>query len=472
MEENKYIKLWDSQQKIIKILRYSIDKTKRANNLSDMGTGKTIVALKLLYDLWFVDKIDNAIIIIRKANLKNWTEEIEKYDNFKGKRIIAFDGKPKSMRDATTADILIVGYEMFLSRGDWFLSNDIITDRTFIICDEASKLGGTQIKKRSVKGVTHYDVGSKRAIFIKNIAKDINPYMLFMTGTLISNSPLDAFNMLDIYYHGMYTNFFAFREMYCIFSKPKGGIRFIVGYKNLDLLEKDIRKVSVRLELEDCVEMPELVHEKRYIELKPKHRKIYNAYKTLGYVEIDGKLISGDDVLIHLLRGIQLASDPALLAGEWHKTKYDVLLEDLKEIGNNKLIIACHFIETVNMLYNELTKIGYKATKMYGGTKDKGQAEQEFRDISQILIGHRQTIGYGLNLQFCHYLINYENWYDVEAHQQCLRRINRAGQKHKMFIIDYIAKDTVDEKVVDAIERGVNISKELVQKNISQRDFL
>jgi len=472
MSDKKYISLWDKQREISKHLRFSLDKTKRANNLSDMGTGKTIVALKLLYDLWFINKVDRALIIIRKANAKNWMEEIDAYMNFSDRQTVFYNGQKKPATQSLKADIIIVSYEMFRSRHEWFINNGLITDRTFIICDEASKLCGTQRRKVKRNGINVWEIGSKIALLIKSILKKINPYFLFMTGTLIGSSPLDAYNMLEMFYHGCYKDFFVFQATHCIFSKPRNGIRFIVGYKNLDLLENDIRKTSVRLELDDCVEMPPLVHEKRYIEMKPEHRKIYNSYKQVGYVQIGDVLVAGDNTLTHLLRGIQLASDPGLFNGNWMKTKYDVLLEDLKEIGENKVIIACHFIDTVNMLYNELTKQGYTVTKMHGQTKDKGKAEQEFRDKTQILVGHRETIGYGLNLQFCHYLINYENWYDVRAHNQCLRRINRAGQKHKMFIIDYIMEGTVDKDVVEAIYEGVDLSKKLVQKNAGYKDIL
>ena len=429
--------------------------------MSDMGTGKTLMSLSSVSQLFVADKIDRVVIVIRKALALNWVEHIEKYSNFSGMELLVYTAKSKRAL-LKTAQIIIVGYEMLRSRETEF--DDIIDHRTCIVCDEASKLKGTTLRKVGGKWV----VGSQITVVVKKLLDKHNPFFIFMTGTLISKTPLEAYNLLYMYYHGNYSHFMSFRATYCIMTKQK----IIVGFRNLHRLEREIRKISVSLKMEDIVEMPELVTENRYIVLKANHRKLYDQYKKMGYIKVGDSLIEGGNALTDLLRGIQIASDPGILTGEWSDSKIESLREDLVEIGDNKVIIACHFVKTAERIMFKLKEWGYKAVDMYGGTKDKGSSEKAFRGDAQILVGHRQTIGYGLNLQFCHYLINYENWYDVEAHTQCLDRIRRPGQKHKMFIINYIAQDTVDKKVIDSIQEGIDLGKYLVQNNIGGRDFL
>jgi SNF2 family DNA or RNA helicase len=65
-------------------------------------------------------------------------------------------------------------------------------------------------------------------------------------------------------------------------------------------------------------------------------------------------------------------------------------------------------------------------------------------------------------------MIYYSNGYDLEKRTQSEARINRAGQKRKMTYIDIIAEDTVDEKIVDALRKKVDIASKVMGEELKE----
>ena len=86
----------------------------------------------------------------------------------------------------------------------------------------------------------------------------------------------------------------------------------------------------------------------------------------------------------------------------------------------------------------------------------------------RFLVGTTQTGGYGITLTGASTMIYYSNGYDLEKRQQSEARIDRIGQKHPMTYIDLIAEDTIDEKIVKALRKKVNIANEIMGEELKQ----
>ena len=65
-------------------------------------------------------------------------------------------------------------------------------------------------------------------------------------------------------------------------------------------------------------------------------------------------------------------------------------------------------------------------------------------------------------------MIYYSNGYDLEKRQQSEARIDRIGQKRNMTYIDIIAEDTIDEKIVSALRKKVNIATEIMGEELKE----
>jgi SNF2 family DNA or RNA helicase len=84
----------------------------------------------------------------------------------------------------------------------------------------------------------------------------------------------------------------------------------------------------------------------------------------------------------------------------------------------------------------------------------------------RFLVGTPQTGGYGITLTEANVMIYYSNGYDLEKRTQSEARINRIGQTRKMTYIDIIAEKTVDERIVKALRKKINIASEVMGEEL------
>ena len=73
--------------------------------------------------------------------------------------------------------------------------------------------------------------------------------------------------------------------------------------------------------------------------------------------------------------------------------------------------------------------------------------------LVRFLVGTTQTGGYGITLTAASTMIYYSNGYDLEKRQQSEARIDRIGQHFPMTYIDLIVENTIDERIVKALEK-------------------
>ena len=75
----------------------------------------------------------------------------------------------------------------------------------------------------------------------------------------------------------------------------------------------------------------------------------------------------------------------------------------------------------------------------------------QFKTVSKFLIANKSCAGYGLNLQFCSYIIYYSNDWDYATRAQSEDRVHRIGQNKNVHIIDICAAYTLDEKIIKCL---------------------
>ena len=86
------------------------------------------------------------------------------------------------------------------------------------------------------------------------------------------------------------------------------------------------------------------------------------------------------------------------------------------------------------------------------------------------MVGTPQTGGYGITLTAASTVIYYSNGYDLEKRLQSEDRAHRIGQKKTVTYVDLIAEDTVDNKIVKALRKKVNIASEVMGEEL--RDWI
>jgi len=117
--------------------------------------------------------------------------------------------------------------------------------------------------------------------------------------------------------------------------------------------------------------------------------------------------------------------------------------------GNPKILIFTESKDTLEYLVNKIKTWGYKINFIHGGMKmeERIKAEKIFRDETEILIA-TEAAGEGINLQFCHIMINYDLPWNPNRLEQRMGRIHRYGQQKDVYIFNLVANDTREGKVL------------------------
>jgi superfamily II DNA or RNA helicase len=147
--------------------------------------------------------------------------------------------------------------------------------------------------------------------------------------------------------------------------------------------------------------------------------------------------------------------------------KFQVLLELIEEIRKKendpdlKLIVFTEFRPTQDAIIQFLEKFGYTCAYINGSLSRERKNEQVrlFKEEKQILVS-TDAGGEGINLQFCHCLVNFDLPWNPSRIEQRIGRIDRIGQNHHCLIFNFRLKDTIEDHVREILENKLDLIKE------------
>ncbi|MGC8754515.1 MAG: helicase-related protein [Thermosulfidibacteraceae bacterium] len=124
--------------------------------------------------------------------------------------------------------------------------------------------------------------------------------------------------------------------------------------------------------------------------------------------------------------------------------------QKIKEIqGNAKILIFTEFKDTLDYLVDKIHSWGYKVNFIHGGMSidERVKAEKIFRDETEIMVA-TEAAGEGINLQFCHIMINYDIPWNPTRLEQRMGRIHRYGQQKDVYIFNLVSQNTREGRVL------------------------
>jgi SNF2 family DNA or RNA helicase len=444
----------------------------------EMGTGKTKVAIDNMAMLYDNGKINGALIIAPKGVYKNWySQEIPDHlaTHIKPKTVLwqaLINQKQQKLLDTlfeTGHDfhILVMNVEAFSTKkGVDFAARFLNSHNTFMVIDES-----TTIKNPGAKR-------TKNIVALGKYAK----YRRIMTGSPVTKSPLDLYKQCEFLdeYLLDHSSYYTFRTRYAIMRKANfngRSVEIVVGYKNLGELSDKLKPFSYRVLKDDCLDLPKKTFMKRVITLSAEQEKVYKQMKQMALAQLNGKLLTTANALSQLMRLHQItcghfkAND-----GSTQVLKNNRLneLTDLLDEVEGKAIIWAHYQYDVQTILDAIKKeYGEEAVVDYYGKTPNEERQDNIQKFQsdprcRFLVGTPSTGGYGLTLTAASTMIYYSNGYDLEKRQQSEARIDRIGQENPMTYIDIICEDTVDERIVKALRKKINIATEIMGEELKE----
>ena len=437
-----------------------------------MGLGKTLTAIYLAHELKKQCKVKHCLIICGVNSLKNnWRKEIHKFTNLSctilGEKVrrtgTRYVGSIKERAEQLSHPIdeffVITNIETLRSKSvtDAILKGP--NDFDMIVIDEIHRLG---------------DPSSDQTTGVLKLTKA--PYRIGMTGTLITNNPLNAYAPLKWIglERGTFTNF---KKFYCNFGGPFHNI--ITGYKNLDLLQSIIDRHSLRKTKDDEdveLDLPLKTIINEYVDMEPDQATFYDNIKSGIRDQVDKVQLNTKDILALSARLRQATACPSILTTEnisSAKIKRAVELTQELISKGEKVIIFSTFKETVSKLaqvlsdFNPLICTGDIKDDVISTNIDIFQEDEN----RKLLIATHQKMGTGFTLTASRYLIFMDIPYTNAAYVQAQDRIYRIGTEKPVFIYHLITSDTIDERVLEIVEDKEALSDFLIDGEVTDRSL-
>ena len=430
--------------------------------LHEQGLGKTITTLFEAKKLWTLGQIDALIVVAPNGVHANWVrnEAPKVMAKTEMNGLIYYAERPFKLPapDNTKLQIFCFNVDGFTSPKARDLMTAILdTRRVMMVVDESQR-----IKNGAALRTRYLIVQGRKAA-----------YRRILSGTPITKGIEDLYSQFVFLGVGLtrFKSFFGFRSTFCKMGGFEG--RKIVGYQNQDWLQELLAPHMDRRLKEECLDLPPKVYINELIPMTPEQKALYQAVRKESITELTalmgiegGLAAAAEAAVVRLIRLRQISGgfDPyTQKAMEGGSPKLDRMLELIDELGDEKIVIFCSFVNEIEAVAKAL---GDSALTYYGATDSRTRADvvkQFMEDPSKkYLISNAQTGGLGITLTVARRMFFFSNSFDLEHRLQGEDRIHRIGQTQTCFYTDFEC-GPVDRKIIGALKSKNTIKAEFLK---------
>lgn len=416
----------------------------------DMGLGKTIQVLAMLLRRRRMVEAEGlghrpSLVVVPKSLIFNWMDEAHRFAPQLS--VINYTGaaRRESTEALPEADLILTTYGT--------LRRDAIEHRQlefdYVVLDEAQ---------------TIKNAGSQAAKACRLLRAR---HRLAVTGTPVENHIGELWSIFEFLNPGQLGTATRLR-------------RFLAGGRGgsaADIVARAVRPYLLRRTKDQVLtDLPEKTEQTLVVELGTKQRKAYDELREHYRQELTGRISrmgigrSRIAVLEALLRLRQAACHPGLIdasAKDEPGAKLEALLGQLDEVTDegHKVLVFSQFTSFLAILRQHLDAKGTTYEYLDGRTTDRQARVNRFQedpDCRLFLISLKAG-GQGLNLTAADYIYILDPWWNPAVEAQAVDRAHRIGQTRPVFAYRLIARDTVEEKIVNLQARKRELAESIVR---------
>ncbi len=414
----------------------------------DMGVGKTAQVLALLESRRALraagEPIGPSLVVVPKSLVFNWKEEAARFTP--QLRVLDHTGLERNGNDFAAYDLVLTTYGT-LRRDAWRFKD---AEFDYVVLDEAQVVKNAETES------------SKAARLLRG------RHRLAMSGTPVENHLGELWTLFEFLNPGLLGAANAFKLAGASIRNPDAETRRLLGQALRPFILRRTKEQVAR-------ELPSKTEQTVYCELEAEQRKLYDELRLhyrdslLRRIETAGLAKSKIQILEALLRLRQAACHPGLLDSKRSgdsSAKLDVLLARLREVldEGHKALVFSQFTSFLKILRARLDQDGIVYEYLDGATHDrKGRVErfQNDKDCRLFLISLKAG-GLGLNLTSAEYVFILDPWWNPAVEAQAVDRAHRIGQTRPIFAYRLIARDTVEEKVLELQKIKRNLAAAII----------
>ncbi len=396
-----------------------------------------------MYDYFDVRKV--LIIAPLRVARDTWPSEIKKWDHLKGLSYSVAIGSEKERIQALMqkTQIHIINRENV----DWLVNKSGIPfDYDMVVIDELSSFKSHQAKR------------------FKSLLK-VRPFVrriVGLTGTPSSNGLMDLWAEFRILDNGKRLGRYITHYRNSYFVPDKRNMDMIFSYKPApgaeDMIYGRISDMTISMKSCDYLKLPDCVLNEVPVYMDEKEYAVYDDFRAEMVAKVKDKEIDAANAAVLSGKLLQMANgavyDEDKNVIHIHDRKLDAL-EDLIEGANGKPVLVAYWFQ------HDADRI----KKQFQVREIKTSKDIEDWNAGKIPVAiiHPASAGHGLNLQQGgSTMILFSMFWSLELYQQVLKRIHRQGQTETVVIHHIIAKDTIDEDVMKALQKKEKTQNALI----------
>ena len=413
-----------------------------------MGTGKSKVTIDL------IENLDARLVLIAcpLRVCEVWPEQIEQHasDSYRVLVLGADAGSVQDKRDQAEAAmklaavknqplVVVINYESMWREP--FSSWALTKPWDLVVLDESHR-----VKEPS----------GRSSMFVGRL-RDRARRRLCLTGTPLPHSPLDIygqFRFLDQRILGK--SFYAFKQRYATY----GGFnnKQIVGYRNLEELERIMARITYRVGKE-VLDLPPETRVTYHCDLTPAGRRVYHQLDQDFVAGVASGEVTAANAMVKLLR-LQQITGGSIKTDDGKEeivdtAKRDLLTDTLEDLGRDEpVVIFCRFRADIDAAHAAAKAVGMASLELSGRCDDL----QSWKGgTAPVLVVQISSGGVGIDLTRARYSIYYSLSFSLGEYDQSLARVHRPGQIRPVTQIHLVARHTVDEKIIRALEKRAEV---------------
>ena len=396
----------------------------------DMGVGKTAQVLATL-ETRRAQGLGPSLVVAPKSLMFNWRAESARFTpNLK---VLEHTGLARDSALIPDHDLVLTTYGTMLRD----IAHLAEVEFDYVVLDEA-------------QAVKNSSTASAKAVRLLR-----GKHRLALSGTPVENHLGELWSIFEFLNPGMLGE--------ARVLNMAGGLARNPGEDARRLLSQALRPFILRRTKQQVArELPEKTEQTIFCELEGPQRKHYDELRKhyreslLARVQSQGMGRSRMHVLEALLRLRQAACHSGLLdAGriEEPSAKLDVLMDQLEELREegHKALVFSQFTSLLSIVRARLDAAEIRYEYLDGATRHRETHVDTFQndpECSLFLISLKAG-GLGLNLTAAEYVFLLDPWWNPAVEAQAVDRAHRIGQTRPVFAYRLIARDTVEEKVLE-----------------------
>ena len=407
--------------------------------LLQMGLGKSVITLTAIQQLLAIGSVHRVLVIgpLRVAR-DTWPAEIEKWDHLSRLEYSVAVGTESERRAALMLDVPI--HIINRENVQWLIeSSHIPFEYDMIVIDELSSFKNHQAKRfKSLMKQRH------------RVSRVVG-----LTGTPSSNGLMDLFAEYKLLDMGKRLGRFITQYRQDFFVPDKCGYDRVYSWKPRPGAEQEIYRrigdITVSMKSVDFLKMPECVINRVPVAMDSNERELYDELKTELVLSLGDDIIDAKNAAALSGKLTQMSNGAVYSeAGDairLHDRKLDAL-EDLIEAANGNPVLVAYWYQ------HDIQRIQERFPKVRTLRTSRDIADWNAGKIPVAAI-HPASAGHGLNLQAGgSTLVWFGLTWSLELYQQTNARLWRQGQQAETVVIHHIiTTDTIDEQIMDALER-------------------